>query len=362
MLKNYISHILYFISDFWPYLVIVLLSSIIFIVILYFIYKSKLFLTGKRIVFSILTTIFVFILTYSFLEAYFRYVYDVSDGLGFLNVNNKWHARHVVYNNYFFRDRDFDVDKKTGAVRIGVLGDSVTAGGGIEDVNNRFSNILERKLRKSGFNAEVYNLGKSGYDTQGEIEQYQSVKHLNFDIIVWEYFLNDIQPENASTGSSIIAESSQKTKLARFFSDKSYLFDFIYWRFSSRYKNTFEALKTADLAQYKNENILTTHQKIIASFIEELKKENKKIIIVIFPFVHLIGPNYPAQSVHSEMDDFFVEQGVEVIDLLRDIKEYPVRDLVASRFDSHPNEFVHRIAADKIFEKITPLLEKSSHN
>ena len=55
------------------------------------------------------------------------------------------------------------------------------------------------------------------------------------------------------------------------------------------------------------------------------------------------------------MANFFEDNGAEVIDLLDYLKDKNGRDLWASQFDSHPNEFVHRLAADKLFDKVKPL-------
>lgn len=304
----------------------------------------------------LLFTLLTVVLTASIIEAYFRYVYDESDGLGFLKVNSRWHKRHVVTNNYFFRDRDFVAQKPKSTVRIGIIGDSITFGGGIKNPEDRFSNLLEQKLRSSGAKVDVYNLGKSGTDTEVQIREYQKVKHLDFDIIIWQYFLNDIQPSEKSTGTSIINQSSQTGRVVSFLSEKSYFFDFLFWRYSQRYKNTFEKLKNADLAQYKNQEVLQKHKQDIAGFINDLAREDKKIVVIIFPFVHLVGQNYPAENIHEEMGEFFKANGAQVIDLLPNLRNKDPKQLIASRFDPHPNERVHSLAAQKLFEKISAYL------
>ncbi|MCR4324482.1 MAG: SGNH/GDSL hydrolase family protein [Candidatus Curtissbacteria bacterium] len=290
------------------------------------------------------------------LEAYFRYVYDESDGLGFLNTNTRWQQRHVVTNNYFYRDRNFNTEKETGVIRIGVLGDSITFGGGIEKPEDRFSNLLESKLKGTSYKVEVYNLGKSGTDTETQIKDFEKVKHLNFDIIVWQYFLNDIQPEEKSTGTPIIDKNSQQAKVVKFMSDRSFLFDFLYWRYSSRYKQTFEELKNADLNQYQKVEVFENHKKEMKSFLDEFKKEKKEVVVIIFPFTHLLGPNYPAQNVHDELKSFFAQNKITTIDLREDLEGQNPQTLVASKFDSHPNEAVHAIAAQKLFEAVEAIL------
>lgn len=148
MIKCYLiyTRARYFLLDFYPYLILILVSFIGLISASYKIYEAKTSQRRKKILVSLAFTLFITILVFSSVKAYFRYVYDQSDGLGFLQVGKRWHQRHVVYNSHFFRDRDFNPNKKEGVIRIGVLGDSIVFGGGIKNVKNRFSNILEKKL------------------------------------------------------------------------------------------------------------------------------------------------------------------------------------------------------------------------
>ncbi len=231
----------------------------------------------------------------------------------------------------------------------------MTQGGGIKKVNDRFTNLLENKLQNAGYSAEVYNLGKSGYDTDGEKEIYEKTKFLNCDIVVWEYFLNDVQPEGQSTGTRIIANSSKESKIASSLSNRSFFFDYLYWRLSTRYTKTFKALNNADLSQYNNPPVFTHHLATIKAWSDEMKTDNKKVIVIIFPFVHLL-PNYPAAEIHQRMDKAFQDNGLNVIDLLDDLKGKNGSDLIASKFDYHPNETVHKIAADRLFEEVKKLM------
>lgn len=357
MLLTLWAKLSYFLYDFRLYLILISFGILIGLIASFKIYKSRLSQKRKKVLLSLIFFSFSVLLIFSLFESYFRYIYDESDGLGFLKVNERWHKRHVVFNNFFFRDRDFAESKKEGVLRIAVLGDSIAQGDGIKDVNNRFSNLLEKKLKDAGFNAEVYNLGRAGYDTEGEIEVYNSIKHLNFDLIVWEYFINDIQPRENSTGTPIIAQNSHKAKILEFISNQSFFLDFLYWRFSSVYNKTILALRTADINQYKNPFVLARHKNDISTFIKSLKSENKKIVVVIFPSISFLGDNYPVFT-NEIMFKHFYQNQVEIINLYDFLKNRNPKDLKASNFDTHPNEIVHALAADKLFERIKPILEQ----
>lgn len=351
----------YFLKDFAPYLVLDLLALLVFIYIAFQLTKLNKSEIMKKIIVSTIFFLLMIIITFSVMEAYFRFVYDDSDGLGFLKVNQRWMQRHVQYSAYdgfFFRDRKFADAKEEGTLRIGVIGDSLAFGSGIKNPNDRFSNLLEKKLTGSAKKVEVYNLAIPGYDTEQEIDLYNKIKNLNFDIIVWEYFLNDIQPKDKSTGSEIISKNRQQGKITEFLSNKSYFFDYLYWRLSLRYDETLKELRYVDLNQYKDQQVLDRHIQDMNGFIDQLHEENRKVVAVIFPSLALLNNHqYEAVTAHDIVKKVFADEEVPAIDLLPFLIDKDKKDLEASRYDSHPNEFVHALAAQKLADEIQPLLK-----
>jgi len=347
-----VARIAFFLKDFTPYLLGVLVSFFLFCFFVLFVLKSSYAPKAKKILLALGFFVICAVLTFSVFEGYFRYVYDESDGLGFLQVNKRWQERHVVYNNFFKRDKNFKVEKPDGIIRIGILGDSITFGAGIANTEDRFSNILQKNLGESGINAEVYNLGVPGLDSHEEIKLYQDLSYLNFDIVVWQYFLNDIQPEDKGEPAKIISKNAYANDFMRWLTENSTFFDFLYWRFSSKYSTTFDQLGTHYLSMYSDESALKSHEEELSKFIGELRGQDKKIIVIIFPFIELLGPNYPATEAHNKLQHFFKSQDIQAIDLLDNLKSENWKDLVASKFDTHPNEKVHMLAAEKLYEKV----------
>ena len=352
-----LSRIAYFLNDFATFLILFVAAAVLFSLAAFKIYKSERQNKQKKLLIAISVLIFALVFIFILAEAYFRYVYDVPDGLGFLKVSQKWVERHVVYNNYFYRDRDFETEKKAGTTRIGILGDSIAYGGGIENPQDRFSNILEKRLKDANYNVEVYNLGRPGYDSQQEIEEFEKVRHLNFDILIWEYFINDIQPNIKSTGTRIIEINRDLPAYITFFTNKSYFLDFLYWRLTPTHQKTFRELRAADIAQYENEEVLNAHKSRITDFIKSFNGSDTKILVVIFPLISPLGPDYPARHVHQLMAETFRSNNVEVLDLQNVFGRFDKQKLMASKFDPHPNEIAHKFAAEEIFSKVTAYLE-----
>ena len=366
MVFNYWSRLLYFLSDFSGYLILLVVSFTLLMFFSYVIYKGKSSELVKKILISILFAVFSFLFIFSCGEAFFRYKYDQTDGLGFLDTNKRWFDRHVQYNNMIYRDnKDYQIEKPSGVTRIGVVGDSLAFGQGIKDVDNRFSNLLETDLKQKGKNVQVYNFGIPGQDICQEIQQFKSIDFIKMDIIVWSYYMNDIQTCNdQSTGTKILEDTLNHINPSiRFLSHISFFFDYLYWRFTALHDVVYRQLRSADLAQYSNPPVLKSHIKDIATFSAQLKYEGipeeqqpRNVIAITFPLLNLFDSKDPGVDKEKMIDGIIQAQGIEVIDMYQFLVGKKKTDLTTNRFDSHPNEYVNKIAAEKLEEKILPLL------
>lgn len=363
MLSRVLGKFSYFVRDFSWYLILIGLTFFAFLAAVYFVFKAKKKKLFHKAVLALVFGVFIFVLIFSAFEGYFRYVYDKSDTLGFLKVNEKWMQRHVqlsLYKQYFFRTKPFDFSKPPGTIRIGVMGDSIAFGAGIKNPSNRFSNLLEKRLNEAGYKVQIINLAIPGYDTYGEIQTYKGVKDLNFDILIWAYFLNDIEDAGGRTskGSAILRQNDQRAKILEAMSNFSYFFDYVYWRITSTHQATINELGQVDLNAYRDPDVLIAHYKDIVGFIRELRLEHVTPVTVIFPYMALIGPNYPAYDINQTMDRVFEDNGVATVDLIGDLKNKNAKSLWASNFDPHPNEYVHALAADRLFDKVEPIVKE----
>lgn len=366
MFFSYFARLQYFLSDFSGFLTLLFFSTVFFVLAIYFLFKRVSSEQARKIGISLLFGGLFLIISFVFFEGYFRYVYDQSDGLGFLKTSQRWKDRHVQYNNLLYRDnKNYDIDKPSDVTRIAVFGDSLVFAQGINDVDKRFSNLLEANLKKKGKNVQVYNFGISGQDTCEEIKQFRSLNYLPMDIIVWSYYFNDIQPcEDQSTGTKILHDAYGKIPpLVQALSNYSFLFDYIYWRFSVSHASIYQDLRQADLSQFENQALLIDHRKDIATFSAQLKNEGvkegspaRKVLAIIFPMISLFNEYNQAAHAHEIVNNFFKEEQIEAIDMYIYLKGKTKEELRVGMFDNHPNEYVNQIAAEKLEEKILPLL------
>ena len=342
-----LNRAVYFLNDFKYFLTSFLVVFVLGLILL--------LLKRTKFILILVASAYTLVALFALAELYFRYVYDQSDGLGFLKVNQKWHQRHVVFNNYFRRDRQFEPQKQSDEIRIAVMGDSISFGGGIENIENRFSSLLEKKLRSYGINATVYNLGVSGTGTETQVKDFSNFKHLNFDLLVWQYFLNDINPPDGGEGTGIIMANQDKfmpVKITKWLTDRSFFADWLYWRLSTKYDVTCNQLLAADLGAYQNTELISQHQQIITNFLFQAGKDKLPVIVVMFPFMFPSPLTPKADLIYDQMLTFFESRDTPVTNLKSTFNGYPASKLMASKFDSHPNELAHALAAQALYEKI----------
>lgn len=345
----------YFIKEFYPFLIIDAAVFILTAIIFFKIHRSKISEKRKKLITAIFATILFFCINFTLAEAYFRFIYDNSDGLGFLKVNQKWHERHVKVNGDFKRDEEFKLQKTAGVTRICALGDSITFGYGIENVKDRYTEILEKSLQKDGYKVEVYNLAVSGANTRVEINTYQVFKFLNCDIILHQYTLNDIR--NNEDQAKLLEQNSKVSPLAKYAQNPSYFLDFLYWRLNQRYNDTFRKLQEFDFKDYENPEKLNVHLSEIQKYVQEVKSDGKKIIVVIFPMFYIPADNNYPSWIHALIQGYFAKEGATVIDLLPLAAGYNVSNFRASPFDAHPNEYFHNLAAQRVYEPLKELIK-----
>lgn len=313
--------------------------------------KSEIF---KVIIFNFLLLLFLLSTVLLVGESYYRFIYDYSDTVGALQTSQRWLKKHAVYNADFFRDRNFTTRKEPGVYRIAVLGDSIAFGSGVE-VNQRFSDILQLELnkqRKGKF--EVYNTSTPGWESRDELEFLQKRAGLfQFDAIILSYFLNDIYQDRAFDLPFYNPNLMRVMENPRFkpIFAKSVFIETMTAKFLNVSNTVSFDINNREIKLYQDPQTWANHTRTLQTIIDYTRKNQQKLIVVIFPYLDFVGQNpYPANQVHQKLVDFFQKQDIPVIDLYPILKDYPQELLKASKYDIHPSPFVHNIVAEKLAE------------
>ena len=144
-------------------------------------------LAGNLLVLAVLL-----LLIFSAGEIYYRYIFDSTDSFALTLTSKRWFERHWQLNNMRVRDNiDYIREKTPGKTRITFLGDSFTVAHGVNDVENRFGNILRNKRKDR---QEIHLIAGNGLDTGFEFRALRQElrKGYQSDVIVLVYILNDI--------------------------------------------------------------------------------------------------------------------------------------------------------------------------
>ncbi len=102
-------------------------------------------------------------------------------------------AVHVgQVNNHGWRDRYRSVENRRKAFRVLVIGDSVTFGA-IVAQQVMYTRLLEDRLRKAGYNAEVLNISLPGWGTDQALEALkQEGLRYKPDVVIFQFCTNDL--------------------------------------------------------------------------------------------------------------------------------------------------------------------------
>jgi len=292
--------------------------------------------------------VLVFVLLLSMLslvgEVYYRFVYDTSDSLVVMKVGYRWFERHYRRNSAGFRDNiEYYPQIRPGARRVSFLGDSLTAGQGIRDVDDRFAN----RIRHMHPEWEIHVLANAGWETDRETGSLRDLidKGYQLDQVVLVYCLNDIQDLSPQIGQINQTYYSKPNWFIR----SSYLFNTIYYRIKARtyHGDTSEAKEYWRLLREAYFGPLWDKQEHRLRALKALVEGNGgHLSVVTFPFVHTVGSNNEFYSVHTKLERFWRHQDVPYLDLLAAFQDLPPKMLMVGRFDVHPNEYANKLVTD----------------
>jgi hypothetical protein len=80
----------------------------------------------------------------------------------------------------------------------------------------------------------------------------------------------------------------------------------------------------------------------------ECKEGHAEFRMVIFPFLHDLSGDDAFHDARARIVDFCRSEKIPVLDLDPVFREHAGENLMVSRFDAHPNERAHAIAAEAI--------------
>lgn len=282
-------------------------------------------------------------------ELFFRYVHADS-GWDFTLAFKNWQERYWQENSRGFRDREWTAADFAGKTTLVVLGDSFASGWGVDDPADRFPDVLAQRL---GDDYAVINLARPGTSTRSQLDILNNNPPQQPDIVLLQYFLNDIEDASASV-SRFWEESFVDMDAVPRLVKESYLLNYIYWAiypFTRQVNTTFEGSYWQwQYETYDNFAIWDIHEEEINRLIDEVESLGAELYVVIFP-----NMEDPVGSVPyvDRVKFAFEARGYddEVMTLFDEVAAWDPAEVVASPRDAHPSAAFHRYVGNLIYER-----------
>ncbi|MDQ7028119.1 MAG: SGNH/GDSL hydrolase family protein [Anaerolineae bacterium] len=283
-------------------------------------------------------------------EAYYRFVYADS-GWGFTLAHKNWESRYWQVNSRGFRDSEWAESDFEGRSTIAVLGDSFASGWGVNNPDDRFPDVLANLL---GDDYAVVNLAIPGTSTPQQLELLQNNPPEQPDIVLLQYFLNDIELASASV-SRLWVDEFVTAPDAGSIAEQSYLGNFIYWILYPRTRTvnaTFEgSYWDWQYATYDINSIWEIHAQQLNDFIDAIEALDADLYVVIFPNMEDAVRRVP----YVDRVKFVFEArgyGDHVMTLYDEVAAWDrAESIVASPRDAHPSAAFHRYVGQILYER-----------
>ena len=282
-----------------------------------------------------------------------------GDARGYAHSHN-WSGMdsgvRVRTNNDGFRGSNIEAQKKPGEFRVLVVGDSVAFGLSVEE-DSIFTSQLDRilRLRHPGRTIRVMNAGVASYNTRSELESLKHFWHLEPDIIVLAYLV-----DNDSDLEPGIGVDPQTGKLAHPAASR-----FLPQPISlalNRYSRTYNFLRShlASVAGAAKSPVeMGTPNRF--SFDDPGWIESQRALLMMsnlarehnVPFiVGGLGLVQRLQGMET-LASYCAQHGIPYVELWKstDVPSYMKAYAVSSR-DAHPNADGHRIIAERLARRL----------
>lgn len=250
--------------------------------------------------------------------------------------------------------RDYQLNNRGKGLKTNVffLGDSYTAGHGVNKFKDCYSSIISYKIDKNKF--EIFNLGRGNSDTRDEFKRLKEFG-IKPDFVILQYYHNDIEPVAKGYGHYKTRESTFFKKafffMAATISKSSFFINFIVVNGASKIINANISgnYRNEILAAYSDKNCLKEHLNDIDSIINFCRRNEIKLYVLFMP--DLADVNF-ANTVYNKVKPLLVKNEIPFITLEEELKNYDPSDLTVGPIDNHANEFTQKIIAAKILKSV----------
>jgi len=286
-----------------------------------------------------------FFLTCMGVELFFKAFFAQSDGFRYTLASRNWYNWYWEENSLGYRDVEWTPDLLADKTKVMVVGDSFTAGSGIEYPEDRFANQLGTKL---GEEYAMMVVASPGWDT---IDQVKAIVEYPYppDILILSYYINDIEGVAYESGAQRPQIRTAPPMGLDWLVRNSYAMNFLYWRLIRLGPQEWASIYWNDwLLQIANDpEIRWRHQQELLTIVEGAKAQQIPFVVVVFPNLAAIEASEPLVQ---PVIDLFTQHDIPVLDTREILQQYDPADTVVNAVDSHPNEMINQEVAEELYK------------
>lgn len=260
----------------------------------------------------------------------------------------------IVWQNYYyntnkqgFRDENLKHEDKPALV---FMGDSYTAGYGIKEESQRFSNLVGEAINS---NYEFYNFGMKGTGLKTHLTLLEKSTKQN-NVLVYQILINDLDDYCARLMPlyNIYSVFTSKDYMV---AKSSFLLNYLYFNLPNKKieKEYFSFFNSC----YEEEAVFEEYKEELLYFIKTAKEIYgfKDVIIMIVPTLTNIELS---QNFDSSVTDFLKENSDAIVLYPKtELERLNSQERIINMHDSHPSVKVNKILANEILQ-ILSLNEK----
>lgn len=256
-----------------------------------------------------------------------------------------------------FRDRNDNLKKGEGVVRVVVVGDSFTWGVGIQP-QDAYPDRMHVAVSKdtSVERYEVVNFSRPGWNTPGEVHALErNLEELQPDLLLLGYSLNDAEESGGRRHRRLrrqLEKYEPQMSGLRWLYRASRAYRLLHSKWQGRRSR--RLLVSYYRSLYNQGKGWRDTIRAMRRLRELATAHEIDLQMVIFPiFDSQLDHRYSYRELHHLAQNTAEEIGIPVFDLLPVFEPYDARRLAVIPFtDAHPNELAHRIAADAILQHL----------
>lgn len=284
------------------------------------------------------------------------------------NLNILWNGNRFTTNRFGMRDRDYSNRKPTGTYRIAFLGPSHLMGNGVAD-DETFEYLLEQRLNQEfipeGYQkVEILNFGVDGYSIPQQLALLEDrVFQFEPDLVIATayhqantmtegYLLKvisrDVAPKDAELQSLFASAGLDSVDRG------SAPLPFQPLRNLAKKLGVSPRMPSAEMSGRIHWISSKVDDWAIRRIAERSRENNAEAIVVAVDVV------YDTTSMRVPNLEAIQGSGMPLLNLFDVFADEDHAKLRVAPWDDHPNAKGHRLIAERLYEKLVPLLKKTT--